>query len=296
MVIIQVSGGLGNQLRAFAIYVKFKTLGVKAKLDVSLYDSTKEFRGGGYIDRDLELDFLDLNYDKATKKEIQFFKQPSIYNQLVNRIRFGRTKLVYSYGKYDLSVFDIREGYIAGDFSQEGYTLDVEDQLRKEIQFPQSNNKKNKEIIEKIKNTNSISIHVRRGDFLDSRNYGSLGSVTTDQYYMSAIDYIKSHINENVTFFLFSDDKEYIKEHFLDIGQVEIVDWNKGKGSFYDMYLMSLCKHNITAYSSFSIWASRLNSNPDKIVTRVVPEVIEDGCIGNCVFFDSKGNMLRDRK
>lgn len=298
MVIIQVSGGLGNQLRAFAVYVKFQLLGVEAKLDISLYDSTNEYRGGGLIDRALELNYLKVSYEVSSSEENRRYRNPSLIQQVRNYRRYGRRILCYVFPTYDLSVFDIREGYISGDFSQEGYTQDIEAALRERICFPLKEDMHNREILNRIHETESVSIHIRRGDYMDQNHYAALGSVASEEYYNKAIAYMKEQLKdkaEQVVFFVFSDDKEYIQRTYSGMEQMEMVDWNKNEDSYYDMYLMSQCRHNITAYSSFSFWASRLNANPDKIVVRVVPDKVEEGITGNCTFINTKGEIVQER-
>ena len=80
------------------------------------------------------------------------------------------------------------------------------------------------------------------------------------------MQYIETHVTEPV-YYIFSDDVEYAREHFTG-ENMHIVDWNYGDDSMYDMQLMSCCKHNICANSTFSMWGARLNQNTDKIMIR----------------------------
>ena len=106
----------------------------------------------------------------------------------------------------------------------------------------------NIEIKNKIDSTNSVAIHIRRGDYIENTVLSRLAPI---KYYEDVVDYIKNKI-KNPTFFIFSDDIKWCKEN-LKIGkQVYYIDWNKGKNSYRDMQLMSLCKHNIIPNSSFS--------------------------------------------
>ena len=72
---------------------------------------------------------------------------------------------------------------------------------------------------------------------------------------------------EQIRFYLFSDDQEYVRQNFVG-EQFIYVDWNAGKESWYDMYLMSMCRHNICANSTFSFWGARLNETQDKTMIR----------------------------
>ena len=112
--------------------------------------------------------------------------------------------------------------------------------------------------MQKIMESNSVSLHIRRGDYLDNDINCSLGL----PYYNEAIKFINTNIS-NPSYFVFSDDIEWAKENIKQ-EQMEFIGWNKGGNSYIDMQLMSSCKHNIIANSSFSWWAAWLNSNPDK--------------------------------
>ena len=120
----------------------------------------------------------------------------------------------------------------------------------------------NEMIKEKIRNTNSVSIHVRRGD------YCQLGlDIVGKEYYKKALDIIFSKVVEPQVF-VFSDAD--VKDMFCDLKNINLnyITTNKKEKSFVDMYLMSECKHNIIANSTFSYWGAWINNNPEKIVIR----------------------------
>lgn len=119
-------------------------------------------------------------------------------------------------------------------------------------------------MLEKISNSNnSISIHVRRGDYASGKYDGLLLCSPID-YYKRAIQYMEEHL-ENPTFFVFSDDIGYVREN-LEANNMVFVEGNHGADSWQDMFLMSRCSHNIIANSTFSWWGAFINPNPDKIV------------------------------
>lgn len=112
----------------------------------------------------------------------------------------------------------------------------------------------------------SVSVHIRRGDYLKQENAAMFGGICTDAYYEAAIQKIKEE-EPQAHFYLFSDDILYAKQRYKG-AEYTVVDINHGKDSFYDMWLMSLCRHNICANSTFSFWGARLNGNEDKIMIR----------------------------
>ncbi len=112
----------------------------------------------------------------------------------------------------------------------------------------------------------SVSLHIRRGDYLDSENAAMFGGICTDAYYEASVRFIRERFPE-AHFYVFSDDPAYAKERYQE-PDFTVVDWNTGKNSLFDMQLMSCCKHNICANSTFSFWGARLNPSKDKIMIR----------------------------
>lgn len=110
---------------------------------------------------------------------------------------------------------------------------------------------------------NSVSIHVRRGDYTSGKYDGLLLCCPID-YYQRAVCYMEEHF-DNPVFFVFSDDIEYARQH-LKANNIVFVDGNQGSDSWQDMFLMSRCSHNIIANSTFSWWGAFLNANPEKTV------------------------------
>lgn len=90
------------------------------------------------------------------------------------------------------------------------------------------------------------------------------GNISTLEYYKKAITIIEGKIS-NPQFFVFSDDINWCIKNLILKGAF-YVDGKIGKESYKDMQLMSFCKHNIIANSSFSWWAAWLNKNKSKIV------------------------------
>lgn len=122
-------------------------------------------------------------------------------------------------------------------------------------------NRKNASLIERINNWNSVSVHIRRGDYLKHKEL--YGGICTDYYYDEAIKKIQNNVRSPYYIF-FSDDPMWVKQHF-NLPNMEIVDWNTGENSFIDMYLMSQCDYMILANSTFSYWAARFNKKAKKV-------------------------------
>ena len=114
--------------------------------------------------------------------------------------------------------------------------------------------------IEKIRNSNSVSVHIRRGD------YEKLGICLDISYYKKALKLLNSKY-DNLIYFVFSDNVEYAKHLFEEIDGIFVyIKKLSSDSTLDDFFLMKECKHNIIANSSYSWWAAWLNENPNKIV------------------------------
>lgn len=269
MVIIQLMGGLGNQLQQYALYRKFVRLGREARLDISwFHDIEKEKENKDITERKLELDYFDrLIYETSTKEEkAELIGNDGITGKLRRRLlplsihQFQESKM------YHPELLSLDNVYISGYFACEKYYADILYDLREKIQFPVSGNPLNRQISEEMQGCSSVSVHVRRGDYLNSENRAMFGDICTDAYYQGAMDVIRKAVPD-AHFYIFSDDIPYVREKYQG-KEYTIVDINHGKDSFYDMWLMSNCRHNICANSTFSFWGARLNGNFDKIMIR----------------------------
>lgn len=266
MIIIHVMGGLGNQLYQYAMSEKLKSLGKNVKLDTYAY---KLAEGEDREWRELELEWLDgLDIEECSIEErIEFLDSSMQLKDRVRRKITGRkSKEIKEEQNYMPQILEMDNVYLYGFWACEKYYEDILDILRNKIQFPPSPNIKNIETVARIKDVNAVSIHIRRTDYLSVADGKRYMGICTEEYYRSAVEYISERV-DNPQFYIFSDDSEYVKEHYKQ-DNMHIVDWNNGKDSMYDMWLMSCCKHNICANSTFSEWGARLNSNTDKIVIR----------------------------
>ena len=300
MIIIQIAGGLGNQLQQYALYQKFKSLGAEARLDLSWFEQfedtkqetndkepykeqNKDDHGTNKIkpaikqdivvtNRQCELNFFEhLPYESCTEKERTALTGSQGLAGKLRRKLLPQTVHRYKEEQmYDPELLNYRDMYLSGYFACEKYYADILPELREMIRFPEiadaQKRMANEEMLKKIRNSHAVSVHIRRGDYLQPENAAMFGNICTEEYYESALDYMKEKI-EDPHFFIFSDDTAYVREHYQG-EEYTIADINHGDDSFYDMYLMSRCEGNICANSTFSFWGARLNARPDKIMIR----------------------------
>lgn len=268
MVIIQIAGGLGNQLQQYALYRKFIRLGVEARLDLSWFEGLQESKEGTVTKREFELGYFDrLIFETCSQEEKEeLIGSEGISGKLRRRLFPASVHWFHESKMYHPEIFDFENMYLSGYFACEKYYADILYDLREKIQFPPSNDPRNEEMRAEMRSCKSVSIHVRRGDYLQPENAKLFGNICTLDYYRKAVEVMKEKIPD-AHFYLFSDDIPYVRETFLG-EEYTVVDINHGSDSFYDLYLMSSCKHNICANSTFSFWGARLNPNEEKIMIR----------------------------
>lgn len=255
-----------------------------AKSIFNTYFLRRHFEHQGYeLDRVFQIPDQSNRY---TDLLVRFFRKV-IYT------RHNKYKRVFSYtGQFALKLFNMhyvlennnyhyeerllkQKGGIhlyLGGWHSEKYYREIEKEIKETFRFREDKiNEGTKQIKAMIESKNSVSLHIRRGDFLSEANKDIYGNVCTLDYYNRAIQKIKEQI-PSPYFFVFSNDIEWTKENLL-LDNVYFVNCNTGNDSWQDMYLMSCCKHNITANSTFSWWGAWLNSNPNKLV--ICPQTIK---------------------
>lgn len=262
MLIVRIQGGLGNQMFQYAIYRTLMENGKDVKMDIT-----------GFLNYGLHNGYelpnlFSIKEVIANQKEIELlsdFKRDILH--IARRKLLGRKKKHYVQNdfKFINEVFGLDNVYLDGYWQSEKYFIDIQHIIRQEFMFKNMLDITNQEIVERINNTNSVSIHIRRGDYVSNPDAFKVhGGITTLDYYMRAINIIKENI-DNPVFFVFSDDMEWAKAN-LSLDNSYFIDWNTGVNSYKDMQLMSYCKHNIIANSSFSWWGAWLNRNKSKLV------------------------------
>ena len=245
---IIITGGLGNQMFEYALALSLRHKGYKVKTDTSMY-GFEQMHNGYELERVFGID------EQPVCKGGLHLKWLRLLN------RFSPKSLVMKDPwAYSPEVTEHPKRYMWGNWQSENYFKDIKDEIRSVFTFKGIDDK-NREIGSTMSGCQSVSLHVRRGDYAQ---YGML--MMEADYYKQAVEIISEKVSDPV-FFIFSDDAEEAAKIGEELGiHYEIICHNKGDDSYKDMYLMSHCKHNIIANSSFSWWGAWLNANPDKIV------------------------------
>jgi hypothetical protein len=282
MIVVKVYGGLGNQMFQYAFYKYLQLCNDNIYLDISDYNVHKHHHG-------FELsNIFGINVEQADLKKLKccVSNQNSISYRFINKILH---KHILGYSDFldfqDVSIIRkekfTNDIYFTGFWQDASYVKPVENELRETFQFIKPiTGEQNLDLLSILETKESVSVHIRRGDYLQHSHFSGICDV---RYYFDAINIIKSKVN-NPNFIIFSDDISWCKGVFGTGNDYIYVDWNTGYNSFIDMQLMSICKHNIIANSTFSWWGAWLNKNPNKII--ICPKIWNRNKTQNYLFIE----------
>ena len=245
VVIVQLAGGLGNQMYRYANGKALaESKNAKLIVDTRFFDSAQE----NTTPREYELSAFELQVDMLNDATLA---------QLLAKLNVYKEKLWY---KYDEKINDVKlPCLLMGHWQSEKYFKSAEELLRRDFRIKDSclSPEVKKLGMELSETPSSVSIHVRRTDYAVYPH-----CILPLHYYQRAVDYMQDKLT-TPSFYVFSDDPDWVEQHFDIPVQFQVV---KGFSGIEDMYLMSQCRHNIIANSTFSWWAAWLNQNQDKIV------------------------------
>ncbi len=268
--IIQVMGGLGNQMFQYALG---RSLELQQKADVCY--ELSQFR---------RIDERELSIVKYRT----IVRPISRVDRITMRLSLGRSLKrmrpllrVVGLGAWrvhddprkgcDESVRDLRgRWYLCGWWQSPTYFEPIRATLLSEFQPVDALTGANLELADQIQSTNSVCVHIRRGDFVSSPIYSRIVKVQSEDYFLTAMKEINRRTG-GAHFFVFSDDAQWARENIRLDAPIEFVNHNGPKSDYLDLHLMSRCRHFVTSNSTFSWWAAWLARSPGKIV--IVPPV-----------------------
>lgn len=255
---LKLYGGLGNQMFQFATgFTIAKRKDEKLSLDLSYINQRQLFNG-------FELDKVFNIFSKVV-----FLNKPlSIKSISLEEILIKFDKTFYNFKEphfhYTPNILNIpNHSFLDGYWQSELYFNEYEKEIKELFSFSNILDEKNHSIALDINKSNSVSIHIRRGDFLLNRNDNH--NIDLKEYYLNAIKKTYEYVKDP-KFFIFTDDPDWVLKNFILDQPSHVININLGAKSFIDMHLMSLCKINIISNSSFSWWGAWLNSKKNKIV------------------------------
>lgn len=281
MIIICVGGGLGNQMFQYAFYLSMKEKYPNHRVVLDINNIMEEDHNGYELERIFNLPVETCSNWRSIFHSLRYPKNKPLF-KIGNKLLIWKRRIVKHphhimeldgtwYNPVVDRIPDKGTWLLQGYWINQKYHASIYDRFSSVFVFPPFEEEKNKAIAQEISAVDSVSIHVRHGD------YEAAGlNVLNKKYYIEAVEMINEHVKAP-KFYIFSDEKAEIIEKMFDfVTNKVIVNHNKGENSFRDMQLMSLCKHNIVANSTFSTWGALLNGNPEKIV--ISPDKLADKC------------------
>jgi len=271
MIIVKLMGGVGNQMFQYAagraLACRVDTI---LKLDVSGYAAPHWRTPRLYL-----LDQLRITAGIAS--DSQLYASGALAPK-----RFGISWLGKRAGSvlgrrpfttckelpncFDTQFLSLQDNtYLCGYWQSELYFQDISEIVRREFQPAVPWSRRNLQLAAEISATNSVALHVRRGDYVNDKSVRDAHGICSLEYYRTCMGQIECAIG-NPHYYFFSDEPQWVRDNIKTSFPKTIVDHNGSRDAIFDIQLMSLCKHNILANSSFSWWGAWLNTNPDKKV------------------------------
>ena len=269
MVVVYIAAGLANKMFQYAFSRGLMSHGLDVFLDQTSFQPEWSFE-----DIALEEVFPNIEIKNAPNNMFSLAYKKDLLSRIYRRMSAFFPNNWYLMERpfiYDELIYKKATSncIFCGLWQTELYFNFCEKDVRRNFVFTPFQDDQNIQLAEKMKNENSVAIHIRKGaDYLKRNIWDGTCSV---EYYNQAINYLKEHVS-NPVFYLFTDNPKWVEENLKDI-DYKLVDWNpvSGKQSYRDMQLMSYAKHNIIANSTYSWWGAWLNNNPQKIV--VAPKI-----------------------
>ena len=256
MIIVELDAGLGNQLFQYATARR-----LALRHSTSLRFDMSHFPAGSH--RLYGLDRFNIAAEPANNADlIALGLRPA--PEGLNRFLGGFHHHREAGPNFDPKVLGLPDRTaLMGYFQNERYFEDVAEQIREDLTFKCPLGPTAAESLDRILSCrNCVGLHVRRGDYVNLPEFG----VLPVSYYRDAVGCLRSQLGVDPEVFVFSDDPEWCGSN-LEIGMpFEVVVASTEKEPHDDLRLMSACRHNIIANSSFSWWGAWLNPNADKIV------------------------------
>ncbi len=259
-VFVRLVGGLGNQLFQYATAraVALRN-GVPLILDARAYKPDSAF---GY-----ELGHFAIEACVGSAEELPPGRKQPLHYALWRK--FGSSpKFVRERGLgFNRNVTALPAGvYLHGYFQTEKYFAEHSDAIRSELRIVEPPSEENRRWLAMIADVPSVSLHLRRGDYVSSAKGSQVHGGCTPVYYANAVEHVAAKLGCAPVLHVFSDDPAWARNNLTFPFETHYCAHNDGSRNYEDLRLMGACKHHIIANSTFSWWGAWLNPDPDKIV------------------------------
>ena len=266
MIIARLIGGLGNQMFQYAVGRRLShVLCAELKLDISEFNNCtfRRYTLGAFnilenFAEQREVDRIRYHKNRILKHLFRYLSRHSN--------TYTKSYIQESHFHFDPNILTLPDNvYIDGFWQSEKYFADIAHIISEEFTLKNEQIGKDKELAAQINSTESISIHIRRQDYIRDPNTIRFHGHCHLEYYLNAIETLTKAI-KRPHFFIFSDEPEWTQLNFKIKYPTTYISHNGSDRDFEDLRLMSQCSHHIIANSTFSWWAAWLNKNPDKMV------------------------------
>ena len=260
MIYARIRGGLGNQLFQYSTARSLADhMNVELGIDIREFDKNSPYK--------MSLNQFNLRANFNPPDLIKH-KRYGMIAYLFDHIR-GNQRKVYKepFLMFDKNLFSVTDGtYLKGYFQTEKYFINNKEKIIKDITLIHEPDRLNTVSLKEIQKSKSVSLHIRRGDYVSNKIYNQNHGILDLSYYENAVDYISKKIGNDIRVYAFSDDPDWVYRNLNLPCEVKFINNNSPENSHEDLRLMLNCDHNIIANSSFSWWGAWLNQNPNKIV------------------------------
>jgi hypothetical protein len=264
MIIVQLLGGLGNQLFQYATARRLSyRLQTELKLDITPFETYKLHK--------YSLQHFAIVANFASAAEIAALSRTGLARKGIRAVDKFRLPLRFSHVierslRFDPGILHLHDNvYLEGYWQSERYFKDITTMLRTELCITTPPSAENESLAARIAAVPAVSLHIRRADYASNPTTLQRHGLTSLEYYKQAVRFIAERIT-TPHFFVFSDDPAWVQANLETGFPTTFVTHNNADTNYEDLRLMSLCRHHIIANSSFSWWSAWLNPTPQKIV------------------------------
>jgi len=269
MIVVRLMGGLGNQMFQYALGRRLALKrNVPLILDLTWFGVQKK--------RMYELGQFNIQAQIANPfviEQISPFSHHNLvrggYCWIANNLPFcdGHIFREQKDGNFDPKVFESKNlCFLEGYWQSEKYFKPIEDQIRADFTLKRPLSLDDQRLVEEMRNNpNSVSVHVRRGDYVSDLSVIQRHYICTPDYYLETMRWVNQKLGRDVYYYIFSDDPDWCCSGLDYPSQYKIVS-TKERSSVQELILMSNCRHAIISNSSFSWWGAWLINDPQKTV------------------------------
>jgi hypothetical protein len=276
MILVRLMGGLGNQMFQYAAARRLATArSSSVKFDLSHLFTTQSDPND--TSRTFQLHHFRINAANACAREIARFNAvpkwvPSRFRSHAHKFLHWQHYYEEEGHRFNPEVLNLKaDSYIAGRFQSEMYFADISEIIRADFSFAKEPIEAGRQIISEVRGCNSVALHVRRGDYVSHNRYKETLGPLPIPYYLRSVEAMARKINNDIRFFIFSDDIDWCKANLKFDEDHSFVSFNGLEDPIEEFRIMSSCKHFIISNSTFAWWAAWLGNYSEKIV--IAPSV-----------------------